>query len=94
MFITTLEAFLEPPAMQVVFIYTKKLADIYQLVNSYNFFFSINLLNCSNPIITAPPIMKKIILKVLSDIGGCGTSNVVGPIKTAYNDPIINPKIK
>ena len=37
MFITTLEAFLEPPAMQVVFIYTKKLADIYQLVNSYNF---------------------------------------------------------
>ena len=43
---------------------------------------------------TAPPTINKRILNVSNDIGACGTSNVVGPIITAYNEPIINPKIK
>ena len=48
----------------------------------------------SSPNINAPPIIKNTILKVDKVIGSLGTSKVVGPITTAYIEPIINPKIK
>ena len=58
------------------------------------YFFSKNTFNCCNANITAPPIIKYIILKVFNVIGSFGVSRVVGPMKTAYREPIIRPKIR
>ena len=44
--------------------------------------------------ITKPPIKKYTALTVSKLYASLGTSNVVGPITIAYNEPIINPIIK
>ena len=56
--------------------------------------FSRKSFDFSNITIIAPPIMKNIQLKLERFIAGFGASSVVGPINTAYIDPIIRPNIK
>ena len=62
----------------------------FDLTLNYLALFSKRSFPFSSPKRIAPPIMKYTKLKVLKFIAGLATSKVVGPINTAYREPIIS----